>query len=186
MSPDRRSQDKINRDKINRDKIVVGAIAGAFGVKGEVRLKSFCATPEDIASYSPLELENGQEYTVKITRPVKGGFAARLSGIRFKDEADQLRGQKLYADRALLPSLPDDEYYYADLLGLTVLDTGGASIGKIAAVDNHGAGDILEIRGPGLSTPLLLPFTREIVPTVDLASGRIIIDPPEETKTDDG
>ncbi len=166
--------------KMSNDMVVVGVVAGAFGVKGEVRLKSFCAEPEDIASYSPLRTEAGVEYTVKITRAVKGGFAARLSGIRFKDEADGLRGTKLYADRALLPALPDDEYYYTDLIGLDVRDTGGQAIGKIAAVQNHGAGDIIEIRGPGLKDALLLPFTQEIVPTVDLTAGRVIIDPPED------
>lgn len=166
---------------MSKEQVVVGVIAGAFGVKGEVRLKSFCAEPGDIANYSPLHTEGGAEYTVKITRSVKGGFAARLSGIRFKDEADSLRGTKLYADRALLPNLPDDEYYYADLLGLTVLDTGGETLGKIASVDNHGAGDIIEVRGPKLKSALLLPFTREVVPTVDLAAGRVIVDPPAET-----
>ncbi|TDT75357.1 16S rRNA processing protein RimM [Litoreibacter halocynthiae] len=164
---------------MSKDKIVVGAIAGSFGVKGEVRLKSFCATPEDIALYSPLTGDNGVEYTLKITRQVKNGFAARLSGIRFKDEADALRGVKLSADRDLLPSLPDDEYYHADLMGLDVLDTGGEVIGKVAAVLNHGAGDILELRGPGLKGSVLLPFTLDAVPTVDLAAKRIIIDPPE-------
>jgi 16S rRNA processing protein RimM len=163
------------------DKVVVGLIAGSFGVKGEVRLKSFCANPEDIANYSPLTGEDGTEYTVKITRQVKGGYAARLSGIRFKDEADALRGVKLSADRALMPSLPDDEYYYADLIGLDVLDTGGEHMGKIASVDNHGAGDIIEIRGPKLNGSLLLSFTKEIVPTIDLAARRVIVDPPEET-----
>lgn len=163
------------------DQVVVGLIAGSFGVKGEVRLKSFCANPEDIANYSPLICDSGNEYTIKITRQVKGGFAARLSGVRFKDEADNLRGVKLHADRALLPSLPDDEYYYTDLIGLDVLDTGGEHIGKIASVDNHGAGDILDIRGPKLNGSLLLSFTKEIVPTVDLATRRVIVDPPEET-----
>ncbi|WP_299194374.1 ribosome maturation factor RimM [uncultured Litoreibacter sp.] len=165
---------------MNKDQIVLGVIAGAFGVKGEVRLKSFCAEPEDIANYSPLRTEKGDEYTLKITRQVKNGFAARLSGIRFKDEADKLRGVKLYADRSLLPSLPDDEYYYTDLIGLDVVDTGGEKIGKIAAVENHGAGDILDIRGAGLNGSLLLAFTQDAVPTVDLASGRVVIDPPEE------
>lgn len=164
---------------MSKDKVVVGAIAGAFGVKGEVRLKSFCANPEDIGTYTPLMGDNGVEYTVKITRPVKGGFAARLSGVRFKDEADALRGVKLSADRALLPSLPDDEYYHADLIGLDVLDTGGEVIGKVAAVMNHGAGDILELRGPKLKGSVLLPFTLEAVPTVDLSAGRIIADPPD-------
>lgn len=160
-------------------RIVVGAVTGAFGVRGEVRLKSFCAEPEDIATYSPLYDAEGMDYIVKITRPVKGGFAARLSGIRYKDQADAMRGKELFADRDLLPNLPDDEYYYSDLIGLEVLDTGGATLGKVAAIDNHGAGDILEIRGSGLKSAALLPFTKAAVPTVDLAAGRIIIDPPD-------
>ena len=164
---------------MSKDKIVVGAIAGAFGVKGEGRLKSCCANPEDIALYSPLTGDNGVDYTVKITRTVNNGFAARLSGVRFKDEADALRGVKLSADRDFLPSVPDDEYYHTDLIGLDVLDTGGEVLGKVAAVLNHGAGDILELRGPNLKGSVLLPFTREAVPTVDLAAGRIIADPPE-------
>jgi 16S rRNA processing protein RimM len=170
---------------MSRDQIVVGVIAGAFGVKGEVRLKSFCAEPEDIANYSPLRSEMGVDYTVKILRPVKGGFAARLSGVRFKDEADKLKGMKLYADRDLLPALPDDEFYHADLIGLAVLDTGGGTLGKIATVQNHGAGDIIEVRGPDLKNALLLPFTREVVPTVDLGAGRVIVDPPEEVSGKD-
>jgi 16S rRNA processing protein RimM len=168
-------------------RIVVGVIAGAFGVKGEVRLKSFCAEPSDIANYAPLQAEDGTEYSIKINRAVKGGFAARLSGIRFRDEAENLRGTKLYADRELLPALPDDEYYYTDLIGLDVLDTGGELIGKIADVQNHGAGDIIEIHGPAIKDVLLLAFTRDAVPTVDLSAGRVIIDPPEETSgKDDG
>ncbi|GFE65205.1 ribosome maturation factor RimM [Litoreibacter roseus] len=169
---------------MSNDRIVVGAIAGSFGVKGEVRLKSFCANPEDITIYAPLYDDAGKEYSVKITRPIKGGFAARLSGIRFKDEADALRGTKLSADRELLPALPDDEFYHADLIGLEVLDTGGAKLGKVAAVLNHGAGDILEIRGPGQKGSLLLPFTKEAAPTVDLGVGRIIADPPDDDEAD--
>lgn len=169
---------------MSKDKIVVGVIAGAFGVKGEVRLKSFCAMPEDIANYSPLHSEAGVEYTVKINRSIKNAFAARLSGVRFKDEADALRGMKLYADRSLLPALPDDEYYYTDLIGLEVSDTGGTVLGKIADIQDHGAGDILDIRGPALKSALLLPFTHEIVPTVDLSSGRVIVNPPEDAASD--
>ncbi|NNE87728.1 MAG: 16S rRNA processing protein RimM [Silicimonas sp.] len=162
------------------DKVCVGAIAGAFGVKGEVRLKSFCAEPEAIQTYGALTSEDGeQSWTVKISRQVKGGFAARLSGVQYKDQADKLRGVRLYAPREALPDLPDDEYYHADLMNLQVFDTGGVEIGKVRAVLNHGAGDLLEITGPHLKQPVLLPFTQESVPTVDLPSGRIIADPPE-------
>lgn len=162
------------------DRVCVGAIAGAFGVRGEVRLKSFCAEPEDIASYGPLTTQDGaRSFDITLTRPISAGFAARLSGVTSKEAADALRGTSLFAPRAALPALPDDEFYHADLIGLEARDTGGASLGKIAAVLNHGAGDLLELRGPGLKAPLLVPFTRAIVPTVDLTSGRVIIDPPE-------
>ncbi|MDG3040915.1 ribosome maturation factor RimM [Roseicyclus marinus] len=162
------------------DRVCVGAIAGAFGVRGEVRLKSFCAEAADIAAYGPLSTEDGSRtFEVTLTRPVSQGLAARLSGVTTKEQADGLRGTRLYAPRTALPALPDDEFYHADLLGLTALDTGGAELGKIAAVLNHGAGDLLELRGPGLKGSALVPFTRAIVPTVDLASRRVIIDPPE-------
>ncbi|ATG48949.1 16S rRNA processing protein RimM [Celeribacter ethanolicus] len=160
-------------------RIIVGAIAGAFGVHGEVRIKSFCADPEDIGEYSPLTSEDGTEYVLTLTRAIKNGFAAEIEGVETKEEADALRGVTLYADRAHLPSLPDDEFYHADLIGLTVLDTGGAVLGTVRNVLNHGAGDLLEVQGPELKTPVLLPFTLQNVPTVDLASGRIIADPPD-------
>ncbi|MCA1286647.1 ribosome maturation factor RimM [Salipiger bermudensis] len=160
--------------------ICVGTIAGAFGVNGEVRLKSFTAEPEALAEYAPLTTEDGsRSFEVQITRPVKGGFAARLSGVRSKEEADALRGTGLYAPRDRLPTLPDDEFYHTDLIGLAVFDTGGAELGRVKAVLNHGATDLLELAMPGQSKTVLLPFTREAVPTVDLASGRIVADPPE-------
>ncbi|NIZ10745.1 ribosome maturation factor RimM [Pseudooceanicola sp. HF7] len=160
--------------------ICVGAIAGSFGVRGEVRLKSFCADPEAIGDYSPLSDATGKRFwTLTLTRPIKNGFSARLSDVETKEEADALRGQRLYAPRDRLPALPDDEFYHADLIGLTVLDTGGTELGRVKAVMDHGAGDLLEITGPGLKTAVLLPFTRDAVPTVDLEAGRIIADPPE-------
>ncbi len=162
------------------ERVCVGAIAGAFGVRGEVRLKSFCAEPSDIATYGPLTLgDTDTAVTVTLTRPVKAGFAARLSGIATKEGADRLRGTRLYAPRTALPSLPDDEFYHADLIGLAVVDTGGSAIGKVAAVLNHGASDLLDVRGPGIKGSALIPFTKDIVPTVDLSAGRIVVDPPE-------
>ncbi|WP_167626681.1 ribosome maturation factor RimM [Paracoccus luteus] len=160
------------------DRVCVGAIAGAFGVRGEVRLKSFCTVAEDIASYGPLVSEDGaRRFTVTLTRPVTGGLGARLSGIDTKEQADALKGATLWADRAALPSLPDDEYYHADLIGLAVADTGGAPLGQVRAIHDHGAGDIIEVAGP--RGVLLIPFTRAAVPTVDLAARRIVADPPE-------
>ncbi|MFV0358462.1 ribosome maturation factor RimM [Tropicimonas sp.] len=161
-------------------RVCVGAVAGAFGVRGEVRLKSFCATPEDIASYGPLCDESGRRsFTVELSNPVSNGFAARLSGVATREQADALRGLRLYVDRSRMPDLPEDEFYHADLIGLEVRDTGGGLLGQVRAVQDYGAGDMLEIVGPGLKAPLLLPFTREAVPTVDIAAGRIVADPPE-------
>jgi len=164
----------------NPDRICVGAIAGAFGTGGEVRLKSFCADPASIADYAPLHDEAGsQTFTVKIIRPVKNGFAARLSGVTTKEQADALRSTKLFADREKLPALGDDEYYHSDLIGLSVLDTGGTRIGQVKTVQNHGAGDLLEVIQNDSSATVLVPFTAAIVPTVDLKTSRIIVDPPD-------
>ncbi|MGV8953561.1 MAG: ribosome maturation factor RimM [Cypionkella sp.] len=160
--------------------ICIGAIAGSFGVQGEVRLKSFCSEPTDIASYGPLVTEDGQtSYKITLTRPVAGGLGARISGVTTKEQADDLRGVNLFVDKKKLPKLPDDEFYHADLIGMTAFDTGGAELGRVHAVHNHGAGDLLEITGPNLKTALLLPFTLANVPNVDLAAGRVIIDAPE-------
>ena len=162
------------------EKICVGAIAGAFGVQGEVRLKSFTADPEAIVDYAPLTTEDGATtFEIQITRAIPQGFAARLTGIRSKEDADALKGTRLFAPRDRLPSLPDDEFYHADLIGLSVFDTGGVELGRVKAVLNHGASDILEVLVSGQSATILLPFTLTAVPTVDLASGRIVADPPE-------
>ncbi len=162
-----------------QDRICVGAITGSFGVKGEARIKSFCAEPSDIANYNPLTTEDGaREFSLTITRALKGGFAAHLGTSMTKESVDSLKGTKLYADRDALPNLPDDEYYYSDLIGLEVFDTGGEKLGRINALHDHGAGDLLEIVGPDISGSVLLPFTNDAVPTVDLSAGRIVIDPP--------
>ncbi|RJK98536.1 16S rRNA processing protein RimM [Paracoccus aestuarii] len=170
---------------MSHDRICVGAIAGAFGVHGEVRLKSFCAEPTDIAGYAPLTTEDGaRRFDLTLTRPVTGGLGARLSGVTTKEQADALRGVTLWAPRSVLPSLPDDEFYHADLIGLEVVDTGGAALGRVRAIYDHGAGDILEIVGGAQA--LMLPFTRAVVPTVDLAARRIIVDPPQDSGGDGG
>ncbi len=162
------------------DLICVGTVAGSFGVRGEVRLKSYCAVPEDIEEFSPLTDETGAErYPLIITRAIKNGFAARIGGIETKEQADEIKGLRLYARRDQLPSLPDDEFYHADLIGLEVYDTGGALLGRVKSVQNHGASDLLEIHGQGMKSTVLLPFTLAVVPTVDLEAGRIVADPPE-------
>ena len=167
-------------------RVCVGAIAGSYGVRGEVRLKSFCADPQDIATYGALVTEDGaRSFEVRLTGPIKNGFAARLSGVVTKEAADALRGVRLYVDRDRLPEPEEDEYYHADLIGMDVSDTGGTTLGRVKAVLNHGAGDLLEITGPGLEAPVLLPFTKEAVPTVDVAGRRIVADPPDGVFPDD-
>jgi 16S rRNA processing protein RimM len=162
------------------DRVIVGTLGGSFGVKGEIRLKSFCADPAAIADYTPLYTEDGLAFgQMVLTGQLKNGFTARVDGVTTKEEADTLRNISLYANRDALPSLPDDEYYYADLIGLTVLDTGGATLGTVKNVMDHGAGDLLELIAPGQTETILLPFTQAAVPTVDLSAGRIIADPPE-------
>ena len=162
------------------DLICVGAIAGAFGVHGEVRLKSFTAEAEAIADYAPLMREDGSgAFDIVLTRSIKNGLAVRMSGVTTKEEADALKGVQLYAPRARLPELDEDEFYHTDLIGMEVRDTGGTVLGRVKSVQNNGADDLLEVHGPGLKATVLLPFTKAIVPTVDMASGRLIADPPE-------
>lgn len=164
-----------------RDEMIcVGAVSGSYGVQGEVRIKSFCATPEDIEAYSPLTCEHGVDvFHLSLIRPIKNGFVARLVEVKTKEQGDALKGTQLFARRAQLPSLPDDEYYHSDLVGLTVSDTGGTLIGTVKSVHNHGATDLLEVQRPGSSATILLPFTLAAVPTVDLDAGRIVADPPD-------
>jgi 16S rRNA processing protein RimM len=161
------------------DRIVVGSLAGAFGIRGEVRLKSFCAEPADIAGYVPLLTPDGRVIrSIEITGQTQGALTARIEGVSTKEEADALRGTSLLAERSQLPALPEDEYYHADLIGLPVQDPGGNPLGTVRAVLNHGAGDILEVARPG-GASVLIPFTLAAVPLVDLAGRRIVADPPE-------
>jgi len=166
--------------KSNSDRVVVGAIVGAFGLKGEVRIKSFCADPEAIADYGALTNEDGSKsFNLTIVSPIKGGYSVRIDGIQYRDQAEDLKGIQLYALRDAMPNLPDDEFYHSDLIGLPVIDTGGVKLGIITGVEGHGAGDFLEINAIGQKNTALLPFTKAAVPTVDLAAGKVIIDPPK-------
>ena len=160
-------------------RVCLGAIAGAYGVRGEARVKSFCAEPEAIAAYGPLESEDGtRRFTLRLTGPIKEGFAARLSGVTTREEAEALKGTRLYAPRDRLPALPEDEFYHADLIGLSAVDTGGDEIGRVRAVHDYGAGDMLDVVPAvgGKGAEMLIPFTRAAVPSVDLSQGRIVVD----------
>jgi len=161
--------------------ICVGAIAGAFGVRGEAKIKCFTDDPSAVADYGPLHTEDGKRhFKLKLTRPIKGGYAARLTGVETREDAESLKGTRLYADRSALPEPDEEEFYYADLLGLAVETADGTVLGKIKAVQDFGAGDVIEYMPVGGGESLYLPFTREVVPTVDVAGGKVIADPPVE------
>ncbi len=158
-------------------KICVGAIAGAFGVHGEVRLKSFCSEPEDIKRYQPLYDENDRLFTIKKIRPIKGGLSALIAEVQTREEAEALRSTRLYALRTQFPELEEDEYYQSDLIGMDVYDGHGEKLGKVKSIQNYGAGDLLEMHYKGKTA--LVPFSKMVVPMVDLDGRKIIIDPPD-------
>lgn len=160
-------------------RVCLGVVAGAHGVRGAVRLKSFAQDPRDIARYGPLEDESGAtRFTVRLVGAGKGVLLARLSGIADRDRAEALRGVRLYLPRAALPPPPDDEYYHADLIGLAALLGNGERLGEVRAVHDFGAGDTLEIARPH-GPPVLVPFTRAAVPVIDVEAGHVVIDPPD-------
>jgi 16S rRNA processing protein RimM len=168
-----------------KDHVCLGAVMGAYGVRGEARVKSFCAEPSTIGDYGPLRDDGGRSHRLTVLRPVKGGYAVRLSGVASKEAADALRGQRLWAPRAALPEAGEDEFYHSDLVGLTAVDTGGVVLGRVRAVHDFGAGDLLELAG-GPADGVLVPFTREVVPTVDVPAGRLVVDPPPGLLGEDG
>ncbi len=164
------------------ERLCVGVIAGAHGVRGLVKIKSFTDDPANLTAYGPLTDESGaRRYQVAVTGRAKGVLLARIEGVGDRDAARALRGARLYVARAALPAPEDEEYYHADLIGLAVEDRAGAPLGRVAAVQNFGAGDILEIERPDEGT-LLVPFTKAAVPLVDPAGGRVVVEPPEETE----
>lgn len=159
-------------------RICVGVIAGAHGVRGAVRIKSFTAEPKAIVTYGPVEDESGQrKFELRFIGTVKGVVLAKLSGVTDRDQADALRGLQLYLPREALPPPDEEEYYHADLIGLAALLENGTEIGTVQAVHDFGAGDCLEIVRPA-GPPLMAPFTRAVVPVVDIAAGRVVLDPP--------
>ncbi|KKB78845.1 hypothetical protein VW35_10145 [Devosia soli] len=162
------------------NRILMGKIGAAHGIKGEVRITTFTAEPEAIASYGPLETDRpGLTVNIEAARLNKTVLVAKLKGIRDRNAAELLNGVSLYLDRDRLPD-PDDEddFYHADLIGLDArLDT-GISIGEVSALLNFGAGDLIEVRDPRSGDTFLYPFTKAVVPTVRVAEGYLVISPP--------
>lgn len=163
--------------------VLVAAISGAFGVRGEVRLRPFTADPDALLDYSPLLHADGAvALTITGARPVPDGLAVTAQEVGTREEAMALRNTALYASRDAFPEPDEDEFYHVDLVGLAVEDLSGAPLGRVKAVFD-GAQDLLEIEGP--SGKWLLPFTRALVPIVDIAGGRLVADPPEGLLTPD-
>lgn len=159
----------------------MGVVGAPHGVRGAVRIKSFTDEPEAVARYGALEDERGERhFALRIIGAAKGDgmVIATLSGVADRDQAEALRGLRLYAPRAALPPPAEDEFYHADLVGLAAELADGARLGTIIAVHDFGAGDMIEIARPQ-GQPVLVPFTRAAVPVVDIAGGRVVVDPPE-------
>ncbi|MFQ5533670.1 MAG: ribosome maturation factor RimM [Sphingomonadales bacterium] len=160
--------------------ICLGAVAGAFGIRGEVRLKSFAEPPENLSAYGPLITEPGGEaLVIKTMRPVKGGFAARIEGVDNRTQAESLRGKRLCVERSALPGTESGEFYHVDLVGMAAEDEAGRQVGAVSAVLNFGAGDILEIARAGArdgdGEKVMVPFTEDSVPVVDVENHRVVI-----------
>jgi len=159
--------------------ICIGAVTGARGIKGDVRIKSFTDDPEAIASYGPLYDKTGEQtFDLKITGQAKGQLVGRIKGTLDRNEAEKLKGLQLFVPRDILPAPDEDEFYFSDLIGLRAEDLEGNALGTIQSVDNFGAGDVLEIVGV-VTGGLMVPFTKEAVPRVDISEGLVLIDPPD-------
>jgi 16S rRNA processing protein RimM len=147
-------------------------------VQGAVRIKSFTEAPEDVARYGPLADETGvRRFELRLIGAGKGVVIARLSGVEHRNQAEALRGLRLYLPRAALPQPDAEEFYHADLIGLEAVLGNGTPIGRVRAIYDFGAGDTLELERPGAPS-VMVPFTRAVVPSIELAAGRLVLDPP--------
>lgn len=164
--------------------VLVGRVAGAFGVKGEVRISAYTETPLALLQYRLLRREDGSPgLTLERGRAAKNDFIGTASEIATKEQADALRGLRLFVAREDMPEPDEDEFYLSDLIGLAAVTPEGKTLGRIKAVHDFGAGDILEIAPPRGAT-WYLTFTRQTVPEVDIAGGRIVALRPAEVSDD--
>ncbi len=157
----------------------VGVVTCARGIKGDIRVKSFTAVPEDLATYRPITDKSGSRiFKVKVTGAAKGQLVARIDGVSDRTAAEQLKGVEFYVPWEALPDPEDDEFYLRDLIGLRAEREDGSDFGTITAVENFGAGDVLEISG-SVKGGIMVPFTKDVVPVVDLEGQRVVIIPPD-------
>jgi 16S rRNA processing protein RimM len=165
--------------------ICVARIGAPHGVRGAVKLWTFTEDPLAVKRYGPLATKDGaRRFEVTHAREAKGHLVATLKGVATREDAERLNGIELYIARDKLPATDTDEYYHADLIGLAAVNAANEPIGRVTAIHNFGAGDIIEI-APLHGTTMLLPFTTAVVPTVDLAGGRVVIELPAEIEGDD-
>jgi 16S rRNA processing protein RimM len=169
-------------DPVNASgRVLLATIGTAHGVRGEVRVKTFTEDPAALGGYGPLNTEDGRVFQIERLRPAKEVVVAKFRGIDDRNAAEALNGISLYVDREHLPNVEADEYYHADLIGLSAEAEAGEQLGTVVAVHDFGAGDILEIAPRG-GPSLLVPFTKEAVPLIDIAAARVVIVPPDETE----
>lgn len=161
-------------------RIPLGIVSGVRGLAGELRIRTFTENPEDIAAYGPLTDEAAERrFDIVSVTPAKDGVVARIAGINDRAAAEALKGMRLYVDRAALPRPEAESWYHCELIGLEVAGLDGVKLGRVEAVQNYGAGDLLEIAFAGRRVTELVPFTKAFVPGVDLATGRITVALPE-------
>jgi 16S rRNA processing protein RimM len=169
---------------MSRSQICVARIGAAHGVRGAVKLWTFTEDPLAVKAYGPLVTKDGaRQFEVTHAREAKGHLVAALKGIATREEAERLNGVELYIARDKLPATDENEYYHADLIGLDAVNAANEPLGRVIAIHNFGAGDIIEI-APAHGATMLLPFTNAVVPSVDLAGGRVIIELPDEIEGD--
>jgi 16S rRNA processing protein RimM len=157
-------------------RVCLGVIVGVKGLRGEVRIKSFTERPADVAAYGPVTTEDGRSFELTVTGAAQGAVTGRLKGVADCNAAEALKGVKLYVDRKALPATDDGTYYHADLVGLAAERAGGERLGKVTAVYNFGAGDMIEVTMADGRTELV-PFTEAAVAKVDMAGGKVMINP---------
>jgi len=157
-----------------KERVLLGVVAAPHGVRGLVRIKSFTGDPMAVASYGLLSDETGKKaYRVEVLSAARGAVLARIEGVADRTAAEALRGLRLYVERERLPETGEREWYEADLIGLAAVGRDGRDWGKVMAFHDFGAGSVMEVSGG-----MMLPFTDEAVPEIDIAGGKVVIDPP--------